>query len=87
MRKNNIQENIRKIAEYHGIDTLGFVDASEFKDYSLKNLNGETPGSHYPMQRQLLLLVSILAALFFHLGLNPTSGEQVDCFFLVFSMM
>jgi len=43
MRKNNIQENIRKIAEYHGIDVLGFVDASEFKDYSLKKSKRRDP--------------------------------------------
>ena len=35
MSKNNIQEKIRKLAEYHGIDMLGFADASEFKDYLL----------------------------------------------------
>lgn len=73
MGKNNIQENIRKLAEYQGVDVLGFADASEFKDYLT--------------QRQLLLLASILAALFSYLGLNPTTGEQVDCFFLVFLMM
>ena len=43
MRKNNIQENIRKLAEYHGIDVLGFADASEFKDYSLKKSKRRDP--------------------------------------------
>jgi hypothetical protein len=38
MGKNNIQENIRKLAEYQGIDVLGFADASEFKDYLLKKM-------------------------------------------------
>ena len=43
MGKNNIQENIRKLAEYQGIDVLGFADASEFKDYLLKNSKRRDP--------------------------------------------
>jgi len=43
MGKNNIQENIRKLAKYQGIDVLGFADASKFKDYLLKNSKRQDP--------------------------------------------
>ncbi len=43
MRKNNIQEKIKKLAEYHGIDVLGFADASEFEDYLLKKSKRRNP--------------------------------------------
>lgn len=59
MAVNNIQENIRKLADYNGIDVLGFAPASEYKKYLIKSNRRDPKRSLYKAKTIIIVGVYI----------------------------
>ncbi len=55
MRKNNLSDKIRHVAVKAGIDTIGFSDASEFTDYSIKDSRRRDPKLSVPDAKTIIV--------------------------------
>ena len=56
MKTDSLSEDIKKIAESSRIDVIGFADASEFSDYSLKNSKRKDPKLSLPKAKSIIII-------------------------------
>ena len=55
MVKELLSEKIRNLADYAGIDTLGFAAASEFTRYAVKNSLRQDPKLSLPDAKTIIV--------------------------------